>query len=107
MQLGPSREFPSVTSVATAKSTSPMQVSTRSIQSQSFAQVMGSIGERLDRGEAGLQRALSPCAGTSADPAELIALQARIYRYTETLELCTRVIDRGTQAIRTTLQQSG
>jgi hypothetical protein len=34
----------------------------------------------------------------------MIALQAGVYRYVEAVELCTKLVDRTTAAVRTTLQ---
>lgn len=45
--------------------------------------------------------------GPSAPPldtAALLSLQAGVYRYTQELELAGRVVDRTTQAVKTTLQ---
>jgi hypothetical protein len=39
-----------------------------------------------------------------ASPERLIALQAGIYRYSEAVDLVTKLVDKGTQAVRTTLQ---
>ncbi len=38
------------------------------------------------------------------DSAQLLALQAGIYRYSEALELATKLVDRASNAVRTTLQ---
>lgn len=38
------------------------------------------------------------------DTTSLLALQASMYRYTQELELAGRVVDRATQAVKTTLQ---
>jgi hypothetical protein len=43
-------------------------------------------------------------AGSSLDPADLIALQAGVYRYSETVDLASRLIDRATAAVKTVLQ---
>jgi len=39
--------------------------------------------------------------------AELIALQAGIYRYTELVDLTSKFVDRAANAVRTTLQSGG
>jgi hypothetical protein len=71
----------------------------------SFGQLLRGLGHELDRGEALAERAIH--AGASAggmSPDALIALQAGIYRYSEAVDLVTKLVDRGTQAIKTTLQ---
>jgi hypothetical protein len=43
-------------------------------------------------------------AGSSIAPADLIALQAGVYRYSETVDLASRLIDRATSSVKTVLQ---
>ena len=63
------------------------------------------MGHELDRGEALAERAIHGGAGSgSMSPEALIALQAGIYRYSEAVDLVTKVVDRATQAVKTTLQ---
>jgi hypothetical protein len=38
------------------------------------------------------------------DTRGMIALQAGVYRYVEAVELCTKLVDRSTAAVKTTLQ---
>ena len=68
-----------------------------------FREVLEALGRELDRGEALLGRATRGGAGR-LDTAQLIALQAGIYRYTEAVELTARFVDRAQNAVRTTLQ---
>lgn len=68
----------------------------------SFERVLRSLGTELDRGEGLCETALAGRAPLSSGG--LLLLQAGIYRYTEAVDLVTKVIDRGTQAVRTTLQ---
>lgn len=73
--------------------------------SEPFREVLGRLGREVDRGERLVERAIRG-PGT-ADAGELIALQAGIYRYTEAVELCSKVVDRVGAAVRTTLQNQG
>lgn len=68
----------------------------------SFSRVLGSLGREIDRGEALSSRAARGGEGLSAS--DLLALQAGIYRYSEAVELSTKLVDRATSAVRTTLQ---
>ena len=68
----------------------------------SFARALYGLGGELDRGEALSERAIH--GGASMTPEGLIALQAGIYRYSEEVDLLSKLVDRGTQAVRTTLQ---
>lgn len=68
-----------------------------------FARVLGRVGRRIDEGERALDRAATTPSG-SMDPGELLALQAQVYRYTEAVDLATKLVERTTSAVRTTLQ---
>jgi hypothetical protein len=64
------------------------------------------VGAEVDRGERLIQGVVSGRAA-SLGAAELIALQAGIYRYTELVDLTSKFVDRAANAVRTTLQSSG
>ncbi|HMI88340.1 MAG TPA: hypothetical protein VK550_29860 [Polyangiaceae bacterium] len=71
----------------------------------SFLQLLRRFGQELDRGEEMAARAIRGGPDSaSLSPERLIALQAGIYRYSEAVDLVTKLVDRGTQAVRTTLQ---
>lgn len=73
--------------------------------SQPFLQLLQGLGKELDRGENITEKAIRGAGGhTGLSPERLIALQAGIYRYSEAVDLVTKVVDKGTQAVRTTLQ---
>jgi hypothetical protein len=57
----------------------------------------------VERGEGLVRRALSVQSG-ALGPAELIALQAGVYRYTEAVDLTARLVDHATGALKTVLQ---
>jgi hypothetical protein len=69
--------------------------------SEPFSRVLARVGHEVDRGERLVGAAIH---GGKRDPTELLALQAGIYRYTEVVDLATKVIDRATSAVKTTLQ---
>lgn len=69
----------------------------------SFKEVLVGLSERMDRGEASVQTAMR--AAPQMGPAgELLMLQASVYQYTETFEVAAKMVDKGTSAIKTTLQ---
>jgi hypothetical protein len=68
-----------------------------------FGTVLHGLGSELDRGEALAQRAIHG-GGVHHSPEQLLALQAGIYRYSEAVDLLTKLVDRATQAVKTTLQ---
>ena len=69
-----------------------------------FIELMRGLGHELDQSEAVVARATRGGAGGGMSPDALIALQAGIYRYSEAVDLVTKLVDRATQAVKTTLQ---
>lgn len=72
--------------------------------SQQLAQSLADLeGQRraLDQALAAAKR------GRSFDVAELISLQAKVYRYAHEMELYSRVVDRASSAAKTVLTQQG
>ena len=71
--------------------------------SGSFHQVLHRLASEVDRGERVVKTALRGNPYDD-DARGMIALQAGVYRYVEAVELCTKLVDRTTNAVRTTLQ---
>jgi hypothetical protein len=70
-----------------------------------FARVLQGLGSEVQRGEALTRRALvAGQSGRDLAPAELLALQAGIYRYSEAVDLASRLIDRAASGVKTALQ---
>ena len=67
-----------------------------------FERLLRGLGNTIERGEGIVSRAAGGYA--KLDAAELIALQAGIYRYSEAVDLVAKLVDRGTGAVRTVLQ---
>jgi hypothetical protein len=77
-------------------------------ESSSFANVLRSLGRELNNGEATMQSAIqSMRSGADLGPAKLIALQAGVYRYSEAIDLASRLVDRATSAVKTVVQGGG
>ena len=70
-----------------------------------FADTLAELCREVDRGQQLIDRALS--GGTSLSAVELITLQAGIYRFSESVELVAKIVDRAGQAVSTTLSGSG
>ena len=70
-----------------------------------FAQLLHGIGRQITAGEATMRSAV----GSARDmgPAELIALQAGVYRYSEAIDLASHLVDRATSGVKTVIQGSG
>ncbi len=85
---------------ATPTSAPPTPTKTRGSR---FSETLAQLGHRVDAGEGWMRRAMSPSAG-GLDAAQLIALQAGIYRYTEAVELVGKLVDRAASGVKTLLQ---
>ena len=72
-----------------------------------FGEVLRAIGNEAKRGEALIQRATHAGAGGDLSAADLIALQAGVYRYVEVVDLASKLVDRVSQAAKTVTQGSG
>lgn len=69
-----------------------------------FLRAVRGLGREIDAGEAHVGNASQL---RSYDTASLIALQAGIYRYTEAVDLASKIVERATTSVRTVLQGSG
>ena len=68
-----------------------------------FARLVHRLGDEVTRGEAVVEGALRAADGVLG-PAELIALQAGIYRYSEAVDLAAKLVDHATTGVKTVLQ---
>jgi hypothetical protein len=68
----------------------------------SFSAALAGIGGAVDRGEALMARAAHGNMG-GLDSAQLIALQAGIYRYSEAVDLVAKLVDRASTAVKTVI----
>jgi hypothetical protein len=70
-----------------------------------FVQVMRALGHEAERGEAAVRGVLrASSAGAAFGPTELLALQAGIYRYGETVDLAAKLVDKAGTDVKTVLQ---
>jgi hypothetical protein len=69
-----------------------------------FAQLLRALGRESDRGEATVRGVLAGGTAANLGPSELLALQAGIYRYGETVDLAAKLIDKAGTDVRTVLQ---
>jgi hypothetical protein len=70
-----------------------------------FARLLRELGHEVSRGEAVMRGALgAPGAAGGLGPAELIALQAGVYRYSEAVDLAAKLVDHATSGLKTVVQ---
>jgi hypothetical protein len=73
-----------------------------------FAEMLRGIGRELGRGEATTRAAITSMSNESdMPPSRLIALQTGVYRYSETIDLASHLVDRVTSGVKTVLQGGG
>jgi len=65
-----------------------------------FSRAVRGLGREIDVGEA---QVVAASQLRSYDTRTLIALQAGIYRYTEAVDLASKIVDRATNAVHTVL----
>jgi hypothetical protein len=98
---------PPYTPAATEPAPAP-QSPTAGEPSPSFAHVLRSLGHEINSGETTMRAAIqSMRAGADLGPAQLIALQAGVYRYSEAIDLTSRLVDRATSGVKTVVQGGG
>jgi len=82
--------------------------SAREAASPSFAQVLRGLGREIDSGETAMRSAVASMrAGGDFSPSQLIALQSGVYRYSEAIDLASRLVDRATSGVKTVVQGGG
>ena len=86
----------------------PVAASRATGEPAGFASVLRALGRDIEHGERGMRSAMGSLRrGSDLGPAELIALQAGVYRYGEAIDLASRLVDRATSGIKTVLQGGG
>jgi len=79
-------------------------VSSSPEQPSAFGRLVRGLGAEVQRGEALVHHAIDSASGGDLDPAQLIALQAGVYRYAEAVDLASRLVDHATTGLKTVLQ---
>jgi hypothetical protein len=73
-----------------------------------FVRVLRGLGREIDDGEGATRSALQSLErGADLGPGRLIALQAGVYRYSEAIDLASRLVDRATSGVKTVVQGGG
>lgn len=70
-----------------------------------FAKLLSSLGKEIQQGEQSVKGAIAASkAGRDLGPAELLALQAGVYRYGEAVDLAAKLVDRASTGVKTVIQ---
>jgi hypothetical protein len=70
----------------------------------SFARLLREFGREIEAGEGFMRSAVASGRIDSISGGELLALQAGVYRYSEAVDLATRIVDRATGCVKTVIQ---
>jgi hypothetical protein len=81
----------------------PVAAPSPSSEPSAFSRLVHGLGREMNRGESMMKHALA-AGGQDLGPAELIALQAGVYRYSEAVDLAAKLIDRTSSGVKTVLQ---
>jgi len=73
-------------------------------QPSAFGRLVRGLGAEVQRGEGIMHHAIASASGGDLDPAQLIALQAGVYRYAEVVDLASRLVDHATSGLKTVIQ---
>ncbi len=64
--------------------------------------MLASLGDEASRGEAATHAAAAASAsGRDPSPTELLALQSSVYRYSEVIDLSSKLVDRASSGVKT------
>lgn len=69
-----------------------------------FAEILGDAARRLDAGRREIDAVIAGARRGDLPPEQLLAIQAGVYRYTQEVELASKVVDRVTNGVKTVLQ---
>jgi hypothetical protein len=98
------RVAPSSTASA-AVPRAPAAVPSAPGEPSAFATLLHGLGHEINGGERMMRGAVS--AAHDLGPSELIALQAGVYRYSEAIDLASRLVDHAGSSVKTVIQGGG
>jgi hypothetical protein len=105
--VGEPRIPPPVPATAASPSPAPAAAPTAPSspeQPSAFGRLVRGLGAEVQRGEALVHHAIASASGGNLDSAQLIALQAGVYRYAEAVDLAARLVDHATTGLKTVIQ---
>jgi hypothetical protein len=89
---------------AVPDTSAPAPSPTPSTTASPFALLVRGLGHEVQRSESMVHRAMASASGGQLGPGELIALQAGVYRYSEAVDLASRLVENATTALKTVIQ---
>ena len=95
---------PSTPPTSSMRAVSPPAPTVSSDRPSPFAQLVRGLGHEVQSSETLVHQAIASARGGELGPAQLIALQAGVYRYSEAVDLASRLVDHATSALKTVVQ---
>jgi hypothetical protein len=84
--------------------TAPPPASSSKETPSPFAQLLRGLGHEVQGSETTVHQAIASARMGELQPADLIALQAGVYRYSEAVDLASRLVENATGAVKTVIQ---
>jgi hypothetical protein len=75
-------------------------------EKSAFQRVVEGLGKEINTGERMMRGALG-AGGSELGPSELLALQAGVYRYSEAVDLASKLIDKTSNGVKTIINGGG
>ncbi len=92
----------------TPQSTTAPRPSAAAPPARSFGDVLKALGDETARGERLVDRAVrAGGTGVELSSADVLALQAGVYRYVEVVDLTSKLVDRAAQSVKQVTQGQG
>ncbi|HEY1954891.1 MAG TPA: hypothetical protein VGH28_04750 [Polyangiaceae bacterium] len=70
-----------------------------------FQKLLEGLGNEINHGERTVRGALH--AGGDMQPSDLLALQAGVYRYSEAVDLASKLVDKASSGVKTVINGGG
>lgn len=96
--------LPPPTAGAAEPAPRPPPAPSRAEEPSPFGRLVRGLGTAVQRGESLVHHAIASASEGELDPAQLIALQAGVYRYAEAVDLASRLVESATTGFKTVIQ---
>ncbi len=71
-----------------------------------FQKLVDGLGKEINHGERTVRGALA-AGGSDLAPSDLLALQAGVYRYSEAVDLASKLVDKASSGVKTVVNGGG
>ncbi len=99
-------KMPVETPRAPEAKTAPVATSSEPHERSAFQRLVDGLGKEINSGERMMRGALG-AGGKELAPSDLLALQAGVYRYSEAVDLASKLIDKASNGLKTVINGGG